>query len=73
MLGVAAVAETASYDVVYSSENPIPEIAANVRPSVVEVVVSVESWDPVTRVASVDVVSGGSGCYIRREKKAAIF
>lgn len=65
MLGVAAVAETTSYDVVYSSENPIPEIAANVRPSVVEVVVSVESWDPVTRVASVDVVSGGSGCYIQ--------
>ena len=63
-LGTAS-AETATYDVVYSSENPIPEIAANVRPSVVGVTVSLESWDPVTRVASVDPVSGGSGCYIQ--------
>ena len=44
---------------------PIPEIAANVRPSVVGVTVALESWDPVTRVASVDPVSGGSGCYIQ--------
>ena len=63
-LGTAS-AETATYDAVYSSENPIPEIAANVRPSVVGVTVSLESWDPVTRVASVDPVSGGSGCYIQ--------
>ena len=63
----AAFAEedTVTYDVVYSSANPIPEIAANVRPSVVEVTVSVESWDPLTRVASVDAIGGGSGCYIR--------
>ena len=60
-----ALAETMTYDAVYSSENPIPEIAANVRPSVVGVTVSLESWDPVTRVASVDPVSGGSGCYIQ--------
>ena len=26
---------------------------------------ALESWDPVTRVASVDPVSGGSGCYIQ--------
>ena len=63
-LGTAS-AETATYDVVYSSENPIPEIAANIRPSVVGVTVALESWDPVTRVASVDPVSGGSGCYIQ--------
>ena len=63
----AAFAEegAVTYDVVYSSANPIPEIAANVRPSVVEVTVSVESWDPLTRVASVDAIGGGSGCYIR--------
>lgn len=55
----------ATYDIVYSSSNPIPEIAANVRPSVVEVLVSTEYWDPVTRIASVDLVGGGSGCYIQ--------
>ena len=57
--------ETVPYDIVYSSVNPIPQIASNVRPAVVEVLVSKESWDPVTRVASVDLLGGGSGCYIR--------
>ena len=64
-LSLPAIAESTSYDIIYSADNPIPEIAANVRPSVVGVVVSLESWDPVTRVASVDPVSGGSGSYIR--------
>ena len=54
-----------TYDIVYSTSNPIPQIAANVRPSIVDITVSMESWDSVTRVASVDAVSGGSGCYIR--------
>ena len=62
---MAESAETVTYDVVYSSENPIPEIARNVRPAVVEVLVSQESWDPVTRIASVDLLGGGSGCYVR--------
>ncbi|MGN0803422.1 MAG: S1C family serine protease [Candidatus Faecivicinus sp.] len=62
---VAMAEETATYDIVYSSANPIPEIAANVRPSVVEVLVSVESWDAATRNASVDLKGGGSGCYIQ--------
>lgn len=73
LLGATAMAEegstgdVATYDLIYSSSNPIPEIAANVRPSVVEVLVSVESWDPNTRIASVDLVGGGSGCYIRSD------
>lgn len=61
----AMVEKPVTYDVVYSSENPIPEIAANVRPAVAEVLVSQESWDSTTRVASVDLIGGGSGCYIR--------
>ncbi len=62
---MALAEETATYDVVYSASNPIPEIAANVRPSVVEVLVSVESWNAATREASVDLTGGGSGCYIQ--------
>lgn len=64
-MSAAIAEETVTYDAVYSSENPIPEIAKNVRPAVVEVLVSVESWDAVTRIASVDVKGGGSGCYVR--------
>ena len=64
-MSAAMAEETVTYDVVYSSENPIPEIARNVRPAVVEVLVSKESWDAVTRIASVDLIGGGSGCFIR--------
>ena len=60
-----AAQETATYDIIYTASNPIPEIAKNVRPAVVEVLVSKESWDAVTRIASVDLMGGGSGCYIR--------
>jgi len=61
----APVQDAVTYDIIYSSSNPVPEIAKNVRPAVVEVLVSKESWDAVTRVASVDLLGGGSGCYIR--------
>ena len=69
----AAVAEQASeeivtYDAIYSSTNPIPEIAANVRPSVVEVLTSVESWDASTRESAVTPLGSASGCYIRGDK-----
>lgn len=60
----ACAEENPGYSVVYSSENPIPEIAENVRPAVVGIEGSVETWDAVTRQASVDKVSAGSGCYI---------
>ncbi|MDY3026109.1 MAG: trypsin-like peptidase domain-containing protein [Candidatus Faecivicinus sp.] len=65
LLGSGAIAETITYDAVYSSGNPIPAIAAAVRPSVVEVAVSSESWDPITRVGTETVLGGGSGTYIR--------
>ena len=71
--GMLAVAETAndpaaenpSYDIVYSAANPIPEIAERVRPAIVQINTKLESWDPVTRVAEVSEVGGGSACYIR--------
>lgn len=57
-----------SYDVVYSSENPIPDIAERVRPSVVQVNSLCESWDAVSRISSEDAVGSGSGCYIRLDE-----
>ncbi len=75
LTGMLAVAETAaqdgaegnpSYDIVYSSNNPIPEIAERVRPSIVQLNTKQESWDPATRVAEVNDAGGGSACYIRK-------
>lgn len=57
-----------TYDVIYSSDNPIPGIAATIRPSVVEVVCSVENWDAVTREASVTPAASGSGCFIKERQ-----
>ena len=61
-----AAQENPSYDIVYSSNNPIPEIAERVRPAIVQLNTKQESWDPGTRVAKVEEVGGGSACYIRR-------
>lgn len=61
-----AAEENPSYDIVYSSNNPIPEIAERVRPAIVQLNTKQESWDPMTRVAKVEEVGGGSACYIRR-------
>ena len=65
----AAVAETADatvgYEAVYSAENPIPEIAANVRPSVVQVITSAATWDQRTREVSTEEIGYGSGTYFR--------
>ena len=64
-----AVAETADatvgYDAVYSSDNPVPEIAANVRPSVVQVITSAATWDQRTREVSTEEIGYGSGTYFR--------
>ncbi len=64
-MAVAEESETPGYEVVYSSENPIPEIAEQVRPAVVQVLCYEENWDATTRIASTDLISAGSGCYIR--------
>ena len=64
----SGIAEGTSYDVIYSSENPIPEIAARCRPAIVEITCSVESWNPETREASVDPKFYGSATYIRTDE-----
>ena len=61
-----ATEENPSYDIVYSSNNPIPEIAERVRPAIVQLNTKQESWDPATRVAKVNDLGGGSACYIRK-------
>lgn len=67
--GMLALAEPEStYDVIYSANNPIPEIAARVRPAIVQVTTSVEEWDAETRKAAVEPMSGGSACYIRKDE-----
>ncbi len=65
--GMLALAEpTTTYDVVYSSANPIPEIAARVRPAIVQVTSCAEEWDAETRKESVEPLGYGSACYIRK-------
>ena len=61
----AAAEETVGYDAVYSSDNPVPEIAANVRPNVVQVITRGKTWDAQTRETQEEDVGSGSGTYIR--------
>ena len=68
MLGCIPGAMAESYDIIYSSENPIPEIAERVRPAVVQVNTLAENWDSVTRISSEDPMGSGSGCYIRADE-----
>ena len=64
----AAAPEMATYAAIYSTSNPIPEIAARCRPAIVDISNSVESWNPDTRVSSVDPVSFGSATFIRADE-----
>ena len=68
LLSCAVLAETTTYDAIYSSDNPIPDIADRVRPAVVLVTVYTENWDAATRESSVDKKAMGSGCYIRADE-----
>ena len=67
LCGGALATEAVSYDAIYTSENPIPDIADRVRPSVVQVVGSCETWDATTRVSSTVEMGAGSGCYIQAD------
>lgn len=64
---VASAEETGTvgYEAVWSSSNPIPEIAANVRPAVVEVIESGKDWDAQTRETVEKDLGSGSGSYFR--------
>lgn len=57
----AALAEP--YSVIYSSDNPIPDIADRVRPAVVQVVALCETWTKETGT-SISEIGYGSGVYI---------
>lgn len=52
------------YEAVYSSANPVPEIASNVRPSVVQVIESAQTWTMGARGTTEQVIGFGSGTYI---------
>ena len=64
----AADEEVVTYSSIYSSENPIPGIAARCRPAIVQIEADVESWDPNTREASVDPKYFGSATYFRADE-----
>lgn len=52
------------YDVVYSSDNPIPEIAEKVRPAIVQVVNRAQRWDTGSRSVSTQDQAYGSGVFV---------
>ena len=58
-------AEVVTYDAIYSSSNPVPEIAANVRPSIVQVIVSSATWETTSRQVITQETGYGSGTYIQ--------
>lgn len=68
LIAASAGAFAQSYDVIYTSENPIPDIADRVRPAVVQVKSLCENWDAATRIASQELLGAGSGCYIRSDE-----
>lgn len=63
--GAAAAPQSAvtPYSAVYSADNPIPQIAANVRPAVVQVINVAQTWNRQTGEKAVDQAYG-SGVYI---------
>ena len=72
MLGAGALAEAENaaeaaptYDIIYSESNPVPAIAAAVRPAVVQITTKREYWNAETRESSVDPTGYGSATYIR--------
>jgi len=60
---LANAEQTVSYDIIYTSANPVPDIAERVRPSVVSVTGYCETWDAETRIASEEEIGSGSGSF----------
>lgn len=52
------------YDVIYTSANPIPEIAKRVRPAVVVIHCTTTTWSQETGLTTTLETSSGSGVYI---------
>ncbi len=61
----ASAEEKVGYDSIYTSANPVPGIARAIRPSVVQVIQSTQSWDRGTRQITTQETGFGSGTYIR--------
>ena len=70
LCGLSAVAESdaATYELIYSASNPIPEIAERCRPAIVQISSSVENWNAETRQSSVDPTAYGSATFIREDE-----
>lgn len=57
--------ESVGYDSIYSSSNPVPAIAEQVRPAVVQVIQSTQTWNRSSRQVSTQETGFGSGTYIQ--------
>ncbi|MDO4357480.1 MAG: trypsin-like peptidase domain-containing protein [Clostridia bacterium] len=64
-LANASAEETTGYDSIYSSSNPVPGIAEKIRPAVVQVIQSTQSWDRSSRQITTQETGFGSGTYIQ--------
>ena len=71
LFSCALAAKTVPYNAIYTSDNPVPDIADRARPAVVQVVTSCEVWDSATRISSSVEISGGSGCYFQADKNGS--
>lgn len=60
---LSTAAQAQSYDVIYGMSNPIPDIAERVRPAVVRVISSRETWSR-EQGRRVEEIGYGSGVYI---------
>lgn len=63
----AATDDISSYYLLYTASNPIPAIAAAVRPAIVQITTSGEFWDRETRRGWVEPLGYGSADYIRAD------
>lgn len=63
-LDVCAFSETVTKDVIYTSENPLPEIYETVSPSVVVLALTTTVWDSKTGHVDTYDEGGGSAVYI---------
>ncbi|MDD7413437.1 MAG: trypsin-like peptidase domain-containing protein [Eubacteriales bacterium] len=63
---LSTAAQAQSYDVIYGQQNPIPDIAERVRPAVVRVISSRETWSR-QQGRRVEESGYGSGVYIDGE------
>ncbi len=64
LCSIAYAEPTATYDLVYTEKNPLPEIFENVSPSVLVLVCTTTKWDEATGAINKIDESGGSAVYV---------